>query len=312
MGDSKKYYYLKLKEDFFESDEMVILESMPDGYLYSNILLKLYLRSLKQNGKLMFNDKIPFNSAMLASITRHSVGNIEKAVKIFKELDMIEVLDNGAIYMLDIQNFVGESSTQADRMRDYRRRIAHEKKKLESVDVTNVATNDVTGVITKVPQSIEIRDKSIEIRDKDILSGKPDSVSPEIEKIIAYLNEKAKTKYRATTPKTRNLIKARLAEGFAVEDFEKVIDTKVAEWGRDPNMSKYLRPETLFGTKFEGYLNQKPSRKQERIPDWLGNEAKSAGPPIKKLDEAKKQELREKLVRTSKNLRKGEMGDEIY
>ena len=55
MSDNKKYYYLKLKENFFESDSMILLESMKDGYLYSNILMKLYLRSLKDNGRLMLN-----------------------------------------------------------------------------------------------------------------------------------------------------------------------------------------------------------------------------------------------------------------
>ena len=61
MSDNKKYYYLKLKDNFFDSDQMIVLESMPDGYKYSNILLKLYLRSLKNDGKLMFNDRIPYN-----------------------------------------------------------------------------------------------------------------------------------------------------------------------------------------------------------------------------------------------------------
>ena len=117
MADNRKYYYLKLKEDFFESDEAVVLESMPDGYIYSNILLKLYLRSLKNDGYLMFNNIIPYNSQMLASITRHQVGTIEKAVKIFKDLQLIDILDNGAIYMTNIQNFVGKSSTDADRKR---------------------------------------------------------------------------------------------------------------------------------------------------------------------------------------------------
>lgn len=120
MADNKKYYYLKLKENFFESDEAVILESMPDGYLYSNILLKLYLRSLKNDGYLMFNDLIPYNSQMLATITRHQVGTIEKAIEIFQKLNLIEILDNGAIYMTNINNFVGKSSTNADRMRAVR------------------------------------------------------------------------------------------------------------------------------------------------------------------------------------------------
>ena len=130
MSDNQKYYYLKLVDNFFDRDEMIILESMPDGYLYSNILLKLYLRSLKNTGKLMFNDRIPYNSTMLANVTRHPVAVVEKAVDIFRQLGLVEILDNGAIYMLDIQDFIGKSSTEADRKRNYRRRIDEEKKQL--------------------------------------------------------------------------------------------------------------------------------------------------------------------------------------
>lgn len=130
MSDNKKYYYLKLKENHFESDEMVVLESMPDGYKYSNILLKLYLRSLKNGGKLMFNDRIPFNSIMLATITRHSVGDIERAVKIFEDLGLVDILDNGAIYINEIQNFIGKGSTEAERKALYRAKIDEEKKTL--------------------------------------------------------------------------------------------------------------------------------------------------------------------------------------
>lgn len=127
MSDSKKYYYLKLKENFFDSDEMIILESMPDGVVYSNILLKLYLRSLKSEGRLMFNERIPFNSTMLSQVTRQSIGDVEKAVQLFKELGLIEIMDNGAIYMTEIQNFIGRSSTEADRKREFRARIESEK-----------------------------------------------------------------------------------------------------------------------------------------------------------------------------------------
>src|SRR5699024_2444910 len=130
LSDNKKYYYLKLKDNFFDSDQMIVLESMPDGYKYSNILLKLYLRSLKNDGKLMFNDRIPYNSTILSQVTRHSVGDVEKAVQIFRELNLIEVLDNGAIYITDIQNFIGESSTEADRKRAYRAKIEKEKQNL--------------------------------------------------------------------------------------------------------------------------------------------------------------------------------------
>ncbi len=127
MADNKKYYYLKLKDNFFDTDEMIILESMQDGYIYSNILLKLYLRSLKNDGKLMLNDKIPFNSTMLSQVTRVNVGTIEKAVQIFKDLGLIDVLDNGAIFMTEIQNFIGNSSSEADRKRIYRNKIDNEK-----------------------------------------------------------------------------------------------------------------------------------------------------------------------------------------
>ena len=77
------------------------------------------------------------------------------------------------------------------------------------------------------------------------------------EEIVSYLNSKAQTNYKATTNKTKSLIHARLKEGFSVDDFKQVIDVKCNEWLQDKEMRKYLRPETLFGTKFESYLNQK-------------------------------------------------------
>lgn len=130
MSDNKRYYYLKIKEDFFDSEEMIVLQSMPDGYLYSDILMKLYLRSLKNEGRLMFKGVIPYTPTVLAQVTRHQVGTVEKALKIFQDLKLIEVLDNGAIYMCDIQNFIGESSSEGDRKRAYRQRIKSEQKHL--------------------------------------------------------------------------------------------------------------------------------------------------------------------------------------
>ncbi|NRD79797.1 conserved phage C-terminal domain-containing protein [Bacillus sp. BRMEA1] len=79
--------------------------------------------------------------------------------------------------------------------------------------------------------------------------------------IIHYLNEKTKSDYKLSTMKTQDLIRARLSEGFTLEDFKKVIDIKTAEWLEDPQMCKYLRPATLFGSKFEAYLNQKSFKK---------------------------------------------------
>lgn len=83
-----------------------------------------------------------------------------------------------------------------------------------------------------------------------------------IKNIIAYLNKVCGTRYRHNTPATKEKICARLKEGFTEQDFYQVIDTKHEQWGNDPKMAEYLRPITLFGTKFESYLNQqKPKSK---------------------------------------------------
>lgn len=201
MSDNKRYYYLKLKENFFDSDEMVLLESMPDGYIYSNILLKLYLRSLKHEGKLMFNDRIPFNSTMLATITRHSVGVVEKAVQIFRDLQLIDVLDNGAIYMSDIQSFIGKSSTEADRKREYRKKIEEAKRNL------------ITGR--------QVSDKC------------PDKTTPELEieleKDIDIDKEEKKGKYSDEHLRLAKKLQSNLTEDFPKEmnkvDIEKWADT---------------------------------------------------------------------------------------
>lgn len=126
MADNKKYYYMRLKENFFDSSEISLLESMPDGYLYSNILLKLYLRSLRGEGRLAINN-IPYSPEMIATVTHHPVETVQKALDIFQKLGLIEILDSGVIYMLNIQEFIGQASTEADRKRAYRLRIDQEK-----------------------------------------------------------------------------------------------------------------------------------------------------------------------------------------
>lgn len=253
MAESKKYFFLKLKENFFDTDEMIILESMPDGYLYSNILLKLYLRSLKYDGRLMFNERIPFNSTMLAQVTRHNVGVIEKAMKVYQDLGLVEILDNGAIYMLDIQNFIGKSSTEADRVREYRKMIEQEK------TCTNVQLSyDKRAPEIEKEKELDL-EKEIELDNSfGDKSPKPSrhNYSSSIKEIVDYLNYICGTNYKSTTKATTESIKSRLKEGFTVDDFKTVIDKKFNEWGNDPKMVQYLRPQTLFGSKFEGYLNQ--------------------------------------------------------
>ncbi len=81
-------------------------------------------------------------------------------------------------------------------------------------------------------------------------------------RVIDHLNEKASKSFKYTTKKTKSCIDARIREGFKEEDFLKVIDIKTKEWKDNPDMSKYLRPETLFGTKFESYLQQEVKQDQ--------------------------------------------------
>lgn len=86
------------------------------------------------------------------------------------------------------------------------------------------------------------------------------------QEILDYLNSKIGTSYRASSKATQRLIKARVNEGFEVDDFKKVIDIKAAAWKNDPKMSQYLRPATLFGTKFESYLNEPMPTRQPANP----------------------------------------------
>lgn len=338
--NNRKYYYLKLREDFFEREEIVILESIPDGFLYSNILMKLYLRSLKDAGRLMFKGVIPYTPDVLATLTRHSVGIVEKAVEIYKQLGLVEVLDNGAMFMLDVENFVGTSSTEADRVRAYRARIERERQEAlaaqaDGVQMYDKGTDDSlleknslvrmdnlvqsyeheqtgenpenlepqviaelsTNEAYKCTPEIENRDKIIESRDIDIVPDEPEQVPakkprqpvPPYQEIIDYLNKKANKNFKASSKETRRLILARWKDGYKLEDFQRVIDGRVAKWYTDAKMQEYLRPMTLFSSKFESYLNDsgqvnvgstayqqhQPQQGPSNIPGWAEEDRKN-------------------------------------
>lgn len=97
--------------------------------------------------------------------------------------------------------------------------------------------------------------------------------------VIDYLNFKTNSNYKHTTKKTKDLIKARINERFTLEDFKKVIDNKCEDW-KNTDLAKYLRPETLFGTKFEGYLNQK-----KELPDWFDKNMRKSSDNLDELNE---------------------------
>ena len=124
MSENKRYYYLKLKETFFTSETIMILENMPDGLIYSNLLLKMYLMSLKDEGQLLLNSHIPHTPRTIATCTRHQEGTVKRGIEIFRELGLVEQLTNGVYYMTNIQMMIGQSSTEGERKKRERMRLA--------------------------------------------------------------------------------------------------------------------------------------------------------------------------------------------
>ena len=162
MPDNRKYYYLKLKENYFDDDSIVLLESMQDGVLYSNILLKLYLKSLKHGGRLQLDENIPYTAQMIATITRQQIGAVERALQIFLKLGLVEVLDSGTFYMSNIELLIGQSSTEAER-----KRAARLQNKALSAPRTN------GGHLSDIrPPEIEL-EKEIEIK-REIEKERPE------------------------------------------------------------------------------------------------------------------------------------------
>ena len=133
MSDNKKYYYMKLKENFFHRGEVAALECMEKGYEYSNLLLKMYLLSLPGDGRLMAGT-LPHTPKSLAKATGHKLVTVRHGLYFLERLGFIETLENGAIYMNDMQDMVGESSTDKDRKERYRKQKAEEKRKIRPED----------------------------------------------------------------------------------------------------------------------------------------------------------------------------------
>ena len=210
MADNKVYYYMRLKENFFESDELIVLESMENGYVYSNILLKLYLRSLKRDGKLMLNETIPYNVEILARVTRHDKHTVRTALQLFENLGLIEILDSGAIYMLNIQSYIGKSSTEADRKREYRERI--EKDKCPDI-IPDKCPDISTPEIEKELETEKEIKKEIEKRiDYQLIADMYNEICisfPHITKL---------------SDKRKKAIRARFNQGYSVDDFKRLFE----------------------------------------------------------------------------------------
>lgn len=175
MEEDKKYYWIRLDRNFFKRHDIRIIENMENGKEYVLFYMKLLLESIDHVGSLRFNELIPYNDSMLATITNTNIDIVRSAIKIFEHLDMLEILDDQTIYLTDTQKMLGEAKS-SDRVKRFR-----EKQKL-------LPTETVRNV-TETLHETEI-EKEIEI-DKDIKPKKNSHfVPPSVQEVQAYCKER--------------------------------------------------------------------------------------------------------------------------
>lgn len=258
MSEQKRYYWIKLKTDFFNQETIDFLLSQENGCQYIVLYQMLCLNTANNNGEMATRIGemiVPYDINKIVRDTKYfTFDTVAVALELFKKLGLIYQEDGEVLKITNFDNMVGSESVWAEKKRIYREKQAKELGLSEGQKKDNVRQ--------------EYRDKSIEYRDKNIDIDNNKDIIPEetnipYQEIVNFLNESAGTNYRATSKKTKDLIKARINEGFTLEDFKIVIEKKTKEWINDTKMRIYLRPETLFGTKFEGYLNQKVNIKEK-------------------------------------------------
>ena len=171
-----RYYWLKLHRDFFKNHKIAIIEGMENGKDYILFYLKLLCESIDHEGRLRFSDKIPYNEGMLASLTKTNIDIVRSAIKVFIETELMEILDDGTMYMTEVQNLIGSQANNANARRQQRFRDNQKRQKmLESSE--NVTENN--GIITPsvTNSNEEIRDKSKDNKNNITLSSSKDSES---------------------------------------------------------------------------------------------------------------------------------------
>jgi predicted phage replisome organizer len=173
--DGKRFYWLKLKRDFFKRHDMRIIESQENGSLYILFYLKLLVESLDHNGKLRFSDTIPYDEKMLATITGTNIDIVRTAIRIFADLGMMCLLDDGTYHLMQVEAMTGSESVWAEKKRNYR------TNKDLKIDEDNVRTKK--GLVRQ-----ENRVKSID----NSSSGKVKShfVVPTTSEVAEYCNSR--------------------------------------------------------------------------------------------------------------------------
>ena len=253
MADVK---WIKICTDIFDDDKMTLLDAMPEHDAIIVIWFKLLCMAGRQNngGVFMMNDKIAYTDEMLATIFRRPINIVRLALTTFEQFGMIEIVNNAYI----IPNWEKHQSIdKLEKIKEQNRLRAtkhREKQKLLSSD----EESNVTVTLRNATDKIRLEE------DKNRVEEKPYKI------IVDYLNEKAGTSYRPNTKNTIKHINARLEEGYTVDDFMTVIDKMCIIWtGTD--YEQFLRPDTLFGTKFESYLNRKVNQTKQNKQQQQGS-----------------------------------------
>ncbi|HER9148744.1 putative phage-associated protein [Streptococcus pyogenes] len=280
-GREKTYYFLKLEKDFFEKKEIQLLRKIAGGDTYTIIYLKMLLMALADEGVFYF-ENIGDNVAEEVALTiREDPENVEVTLAFLQKKGLLEIMEADKYYLNSTPEMVGQITSNALRQRRFQA-----KKKQLALENNAPLTQDNVEIDIEI--DIE-KDLDKEREKESILSGKPDYVFPDwltdsmIEEIkrghsekylvrtpLAYLNHTVGKNYKYLDKNLKPII-ARLKEGYTLEEFKHVIDVKTADWKNNPEFSKYLRPETLFGSKFDSYLNQKSEHiradSEDNFPD---------------------------------------------
>lgn len=259
--------WVKLSVEFLDNRKIKHLRTLENGD--SIVLIWVMLLTIagrcNDSGLVYLTDNVNYSPQLFANEYGFNVKIIETALKAFQLLDMIDISSDGLIEIIgwgEHQSIDGlEKIREQTRQRVEKHRSQKRKSLLLLANGTNAVTDcNVTGNVTVTDSNAT----SNVTGNVTVTVGNATDIEREIEvdkeiyiQVVDYLNEKAKTNYKSSSKQTQRLIRARVNEGYTLDDFKTVIDNKCADWLNDSEHSKYLRPETLFGSKFEGYLNQK-------------------------------------------------------
>ncbi|HEL1804171.1 TPA: phage protein [Streptococcus suis] len=204
-----------------------------------------------------------------AKTIQRTIGASDDDMKLLIAKGFLLPFDSGVVVIRHwrIHNYIRSDRFQSTIHQDEKKQIDFDATKTANIKpVSNVIPNGY-----QMDTQVRLVEGSLDKVSLDYLSPVPNDLEDDIpyKEIISHLNEKANRNYKANGSKTRNNIKARWNEGFRLDDFLHVIDTMVKDWS-GTKYEKYLRPETLFGPKFEGYLNQSPRINPEPVDERLG------------------------------------------